>query len=48
MQLEILIVAAIVFGVMTITGQLSITQLISDNQAILEMLTDKLKGWNNE
>ena len=23
-------------------------QEISDTQAILEMLTDKLKGWNNE
>ena len=41
MQLEILIVAAIVFGVMTITGQLSITQLISDNQAIFLRLKEK-------
>ena len=41
MQLEIITVAAIVFGIMTITGQLSITQLISDNQAIFLKLKEK-------
>ena len=41
MQLEIIIIAVIVFGIMTITGQLSITQLISDNQAIFLKLKEK-------
>ena len=34
MQIEVIIVAIIVFGIMTITGQISINQLISDNQML--------------
>ena len=41
MQIELIIIAAIVFGIMTVTGQLSITQLISDNQAIFLKLKEK-------
>ncbi len=39
MQIEIIIVAVIVFVIMTVTGQISLNQLISDNQ----MLFLKLK-----
>ena len=41
MQLEIVAVAVIVFGIMTITGQLSVTQLISDNQILFQKLKEK-------
>ncbi len=41
MQLEIIVIAVIVFGIMTVTGQLSITQLISDNQSIFLKLKEK-------
>ena len=41
MQIEIIIVAAIVFGIMTVTGQISINQLISDNQILFMKLKEK-------
>ena len=41
MQIEIIIVAVIVFGIMTITGQISINQLISDNQLLFLKLKEK-------
>ncbi len=41
MQIEIIIVAIIVFGIMTITGQISINQLISDNQMLFMKLKEK-------
>ena len=44
MQVEVIIVAVIVFGMMTITGQLSISQLISDNQLLF--LRMKEKDWD--
>lgn len=34
MQIEIIIIAAIVFVVMTVGGQININQLISDNQML--------------
>lgn len=40
MQIEIIIVAIIVFGIMTTTGQISITQLISDNQLLFLKLKE--------
>lgn len=44
MQIEVIIVAIIVFGIMTITGQISINQLISDNQLLF--LKIKEKDWD--
>ncbi len=41
MQIEIIIVACIVFFVMTFTGQISINQLISDNQILFMKLKEK-------
>ncbi len=41
MQIEVIIVAIIVFGIMTITGQISINQLISDNQILFMKLKEK-------
>lgn len=41
MQIEVIIVAIIVFGIMTITGQISINQLISDNQMLFMKLKEK-------
>ena len=41
MQIEVIIVAVIVFGIMTITGQISINQLISDNQMLFMKLKEK-------
>ena len=41
MQIEIIIIAIIVFGIMTITGQISINQLISDNQMLFMKLKEK-------
>lgn len=40
MQIEVIIVAVIVFGIMTITGQLSINQLLSDNQRLFQRLKE--------
>ena len=40
MQIEVIIVAVIVFGIMTITGQLSINQLISDNQKLFQRMKE--------
>ena len=40
MQIEVIIVAIIVFGIMTITGQLSINQLISDNQKLFQRMKE--------
>ena len=36
MQVEIIIIGAIVFGIMTITGQLSFSKLLADNQRLLQ------------
>lgn len=44
MQIEIIIVAIIVFVIMTTTGQISINQLISDNQMLF--LKMKEKDWD--
>ncbi len=41
MQIEVIIVAVIVFGIMTVTGQISINQLISDNQLLFLKLKEK-------
>lgn len=41
MQIEIIIVACIVFFIMTISGQISINQLISDNQILFMKLKEK-------
>lgn len=41
MQIEVIIVAAIVFWIMTVTGQISINQLISDNQMLFMRLKEK-------
>ena len=41
MQIEIIIIAIIVFGIMTITGQISINQLISDNQMLFMKIKEK-------
>ena len=41
MQIEIIIVAIIVFGIMTLSGQISINQLISDNQMLFMKLKEK-------
>ncbi len=41
MQIEVILVAIIVFGIMTITGQISINQLISDNQMLFMRLKEK-------
>ena len=41
MQIEVIIVAVIVFCIMTITGQISINQLISDNQMLFMKLKEK-------
>ncbi len=40
MQIEIFIIAALVFAGMTITGQLSIGQLVSDNEAAFRKLKE--------
>lgn len=40
MQIEIIIIAAIVFGIMTATGQISISQLVSDNQLLFMKLKE--------
>mgnify|MGYP007102003910 CR=1 FL=1 len=40
MQIEIIAIAIIVFGIMTITGQLSISQLISDNQMLFQKMKE--------
>lgn len=44
MQIEVIIVAVIVFGILTITGQISMNQLISDNQLLF--LKIKEKDWD--
>lgn len=44
MQIEVIIVAVIVFGIMTITVQISMNQLISDNQLLF--LKIKEKDWD--
>ena len=44
MQIEVIIVVVIVFGIMTITGQISMNQLISDNQLLF--LKIKEKDWD--
>ena len=44
MQIEVIIVAVIVFGIMTISGQISMNQLISDNQLLF--LKIKEKDWD--
>ena len=44
MQIEVIIVAVIVFSIMTITGQISMNQLISDNQLLF--LKIKEKDWD--
>ena len=44
MQIEVIIVAVIVFSIMTITGQISMNQLISDNQLLF--LEIKEKDWD--
>ena len=44
MQIEVIIVAVIVFGIMTITGQISMIQLVSDNQLLF--LKIKEKDWD--
>lgn len=41
MQIEIIIIAIIVFVIMTVTGQISINQLISDNQRLFLKLKEK-------
>lgn len=41
MQIEVIIVAVIVFGIMTITGQISLNQLISENQILFMKLKEK-------
>ena len=41
MQIEIIIVGVLVFGIMTLTGQISINQLISDNQLLFLKLKEK-------
>ncbi len=41
MQIEIIIVGVIVFVIMTVTGQISINQLISDNQMLFLKLKEK-------
>ncbi len=40
MQIEILIIAAIVLIIMTVTGQINIGQLISDNEALFRKLKE--------
>ena len=40
MQIEIIIVAIIVFVIMTATGQISLNQLISDNQILFLKLKE--------
>ncbi len=40
MQIEIIIVAVIVFFIMTVTGQISLNQLISDNQRLFLKLKE--------
>ncbi len=45
MQIEILIIAVLVFAGMTITGQLSIGQLVSDNEAIFRKLKLSAVRW---
>ncbi len=40
MQIEIIIIAAIIFIIMTVTGQISVAQLISDNEAIFRKLKE--------
>ena len=41
MQIEIILIAIIVFGIMTVTGQISINQLISDNQMLFMKMKEK-------
>ncbi len=41
MYIEILVITFIIFLAMTITGQLSITQLVSDNEAIFRKLKEE-------
>ncbi len=41
MQIEIVIIAAIIFTVMTVSGQISIAQLVSDNEAIFRRLKEE-------
>ena len=41
MQIEIIVIAVIVFGIMTITGEININQLISDNQILFLKLKEK-------
>ena len=41
MQIEILIIAVIVFGIMTMTGQINFTQLISDNELLFRKLKEE-------
>lgn len=41
MQIEVIIVAVIVFGIMTIMGQISLNQLISENQMLFMKLKEK-------
>ena len=41
MQVEIIVIAVIVFGIMTITGEININQLISDNQILFLKLKEK-------
>ena len=40
MQIEIIIIGILVFGIMTITGQLSINQLVSDNEKLFKKLKE--------
>ncbi len=40
MQIEILIIGALVFWVMTVTGNISITQMISDNEKLFRKLKE--------
>lgn len=41
MQIEIIIVAIIIFGIMTYTGGISLNQLVSDNQMLFMKLKEK-------
>ena len=40
MQIEIILIAVIVFAIMTITGQINVNQMISDNQTIFMKLKE--------
>ena len=40
MQIEIIIIAIIVFTIMSVTGQINLNQMVSDNQALFMRLKE--------